>query len=145
MLLLSHFSIYYPLATVVLVAFVITFVLLQPYRSTARNVNITDSILILSMIICYFSIMALSIDIATVDSSFFFHLSLAMIYLSALVPLFYIAVLVVYLLAVRKKLPQKLPQTGTQKHSRRAAVAGGFTTRQDCSCRSIDPSPNVRW
>ena len=143
MLLLSHFSIYYPLATVVLVAVVITFVLLQPYRSTAHNV--TDSFLILSMIICYFSVMALSIDIATVDSSFFFYLSLAMIYLSALVPLFYIVVRVVYWLAVRKKLPQKLPQTGTQKHSRRAAVAGGFTTRQDCSCRSIDPSPNVRW
>ena len=108
MLLLSHFSIYYPLATVVLVAFVITFVLLQPYRSTARNVNITDSILILSMVLCYSSIMALSIDIATVHSNLFSQLSLVMIYLSALVPLFYIVVLVVYWLVVRKKLPQKL-------------------------------------
>jgi len=52
--------------------------------------------------------MALFIDIATVDSKFFFHLSLAMIYLSALVPLFYIVVLVIYWLAVRKNLPQKL-------------------------------------
>ena len=60
------------------------------------------------MVLCYSSVMAFSTDIATVDSSFFFHLSLAMIYLSALVPLFYIVVLVVYWLVVRKKLPQKL-------------------------------------
>ena len=42
---LTRSLLYYPLATVVLVAVVITFVALQPYRSTAHNV--TDSFLIL--------------------------------------------------------------------------------------------------
>jgi len=59
---------YYPLATVVLVAFVITFVVLQPYRSAAHNV--TDSFLILSMIICYSSVMALLLTLQLLTQAF---------------------------------------------------------------------------
>ena len=97
---------YYPLATVILTVFAITIVVLRPYRSTVHN--IIDSFLILSMIICYSSAMANSIDIALVKSNTLLHIAIVMIYLSALVPLFYIVVLIVYWLVVRKKLPQKL-------------------------------------
>ena len=101
---LNHSILYYPLATVVLAAFAITVVVLQPYRSTVLNV--TDSFLILSVIICYSSVMASSLNV--VKSVSFLDISLIMIYLSALVPLFYIFILVVYWLVVGKKLPQKL-------------------------------------
>ena len=103
---LTHSDIYYPLATVVLAVFMISFIVLQPYRSTVYNV--IDSFLILSMIICYSSVMAMSINGARIESNFFLDISSVMIYLSSLVPLFYIVVLVVYWLFIRKKLPQKL-------------------------------------
>ena len=97
---------YFPLATVILAAFAITFFVLQPYRSTVHNVN--DSFLILSMIIGYSSVMANSIDIAFVHSNSFLDLSLTMLYLSGLAPLFHSVLLVVYWLVIRKKLPQML-------------------------------------
>ena len=103
---LTHTILYYPLATVVLATFAITFAVLQPYRSTVHNV--TDSLLILSMIICYSSVMACSLNEAYLESNSFLDLSLVMVFLSALVPLFYIVALIVYWLVVRKKLPQKL-------------------------------------
>ena len=97
---------YFPLATVILAAFAITFFVLQPYRSTVHNVN--DSFLILSMIIGYSSVMANSIDIAFIHSNSFLDLSLTMLYLSGLAPLFHSVLLVVYWLVIRKKLPQML-------------------------------------
>ena len=103
---LSRTILFYPLATVILAAFAITFAVLRPNRSTVHNV--TDTFLILSMIICYSSVMASSLNDAYLKSNSFMDISLLMIYLSALVPLFYIVVLIVYWLVVRKKLPQKL-------------------------------------
>jgi len=97
---LTHSIIYYPFATVVLAAFVILFVALKPYRSTIHNV--IDSFLVLSMIICYSSVMAMSINDARVKLSIDLEISL-MVYLSGLVPLFYIVVLVVYWLVARKE------------------------------------------
>ena len=97
---------YYPLATVILVAFAITFVVLRPYRSTVHN--ITDSLLILSVVICYSSAMAITFDTALVKSNSFMDMSSVLLFLSGFVPLLYIVVLIVYWLVVRKKLPQKL-------------------------------------
>ena len=97
---------YYPLATVILAAFAIILVVLRPYRSTVHNV--TDSFLILSAIIGYSSAMAIDIDNALVKSDSFLDIAIVMVFLSGLVPLFYIVVLIVYWLVVRKKLPQKL-------------------------------------
>ena len=103
---LTRSILYFPLTTVVLAAFAITFAAFQPYRSAVHNV--TDSFLILSMIICYSSIMASTLDIVFLKSSSFLDISFVVIYLAALVPLFYIVALIVYWLVVRKKLPQKL-------------------------------------
>ena len=97
---------YYPLATVILAVFAIAIDVLQPYRSTVHN--ITDKFLILSMMTLYSSIMAYFLNDVFVRSNSFFVLSILMICLSGLVPLFYIVVLIVYWLVVRKKLPQKL-------------------------------------
>jgi len=66
---LTHSIIYYPFATVVLAAFVILLVALQPYRSTIHNA--IDSFLVLSMIIAYSSVMAISTNGARVESSIF--------------------------------------------------------------------------
>ena len=99
---------YYPLATVVLSAFAITVVIFQPYKLIIHNA--IDSFLILSMIICYSAAMAKIIAQAKTRSDSFLKISAVLIFLALLVPLFYIVVLVVYWLVIRKKLPKKLFQ-----------------------------------
>jgi len=71
---------YYPLATVVLSAFVITVVIFQPYKLIIHNA--IDSFLILSVIICYSAAMAKIISQAKTRSNSFLKISVVLIFFS---------------------------------------------------------------
>ncbi len=98
---------YYVLSAVFFISTAIAMTIFQPYRS--RTYNIISIALLLSVGLFSISIISFSIGGYT-RNTFIVKLASFMVFILALVPLLYIAGLVIYWVVVRKRVPQKCLQ-----------------------------------